>query len=61
VIGTGPNGINLNGAYQNAESFAYQDEVGAVVQFVCDTMPSGVLCFFSSYRMMTKMIERLVC
>lgn len=60
VLGSGPNGVNLNGSYQNAESFSYQDEIGTVVQYVCDTMPHGVLCFFSSYRMLDKVVERLV-
>ncbi|XP_021950240.1 Fanconi anemia group J protein homolog [Folsomia candida] len=58
VVGTGPSGVNLNGSYQSAQSLCYQDEVGNVVQYVCDTMPHGVLCFFPSYQMMGKMVDR---
>nr|XP_054773588.1 Fanconi anemia group J protein homolog [Lytechinus pictus] len=54
----GPNGHSLNATYKNAETFAFQDDLGRVVLEVCKVIPYGVLCFVSSYSMMNKVIER---
>eukprot|EP00057_Strongylocentrotus_purpuratus_P023977 XP_011678451.1 PREDICTED: Fanconi anemia group J protein homolog [Strongylocentrotus purpuratus] len=54
----GPNGHSLNATYRNAETFAFQDDLGRVVLEVCRVIPYGVLCFVSSYSMMNKVIER---
>lgn len=38
--------------------FVRQDDLGRLLVQVCQTIPYGVLCFFSSYSMMTSQIER---
>ncbi|CAL8115694.1 unnamed protein product [Orchesella dallaii] len=58
VIGTGPNGVSLNGSYQNTETLKYQDELGEILYRICNTMPHGVLCFFPSYRMLDTLCNR---
>ncbi|ODN04388.1 Fanconi anemia group J protein, partial [Orchesella cincta] len=58
IIGTGPNGVSLNGSYQNTETLKYQDELGEILYRVCNTMPHGVLCFFPSYRMLDTLCNR---
>ncbi|KAL7300542.1 hypothetical protein TKK_0006539 [Trichogramma kaykai] len=57
-IGRGPNGVSLKAVYANVSSFDFKDELGSLLVQVCESVPHGVLCFFSSYAMMTGQLER---
>ncbi|KAL2096175.1 hypothetical protein ACEWY4_008323 [Coilia grayii] len=50
TLGTGPQGRKLCATFQHAETFTFQDEVGALLLNVCQTMARGVLCFLPSYK-----------
>ncbi|OAD57952.1 Fanconi anemia group J protein [Eufriesea mexicana] len=54
----GPNGINLRANYQAVNSWTFQDELGQVLLDVCESVPHGILCFFSSYNVMHTQIGR---
>jgi len=58
TIGSGPTGHSLNAAYQNANTYGFQDEVGRLVLDICKTIPHGVLVFFPSYKMLNDLSER---
>ncbi|XP_030633994.1 Fanconi anemia group J protein [Chanos chanos] len=60
TIGTGPQGRKLCATFQHAETFAFQDEVGALLLKVCQTVSRGVLCFLPSYKMLDKLRERWI-
>lgn len=38
-----------------------QDELGETLVHICESVPHGILCFFSSYNMMHKQTERWKC
>ncbi|KAK2490691.1 hypothetical protein MC885_000754, partial [Smutsia gigantea] len=50
TIGSGPKGRNLCATFQHTETYEFQDEVGALLLSVCQTMSQGVLCFLPSYK-----------
>ncbi|XP_031834179.2 Fanconi anemia group J protein homolog isoform X1 [Nomia melanderi] len=54
----GPNGVSLKADYQNVNSWSFQDELGKVLLDICESVPHGVLCFFSSYNVMHTQMER---
>ncbi|XP_076681312.1 Fanconi anemia group J protein homolog isoform X1 [Andrena cerasifolii] len=54
----GPNGTTLRATYQNVNSWSFQDELGHVLLDICETVPHGVLCFFSSYNVMNTQMDR---
>ncbi|KAF7994684.1 hypothetical protein HCN44_004156 [Aphidius gifuensis] len=58
-ISKGPNGADLLANYSNVQTWKFQDDVGQTIIDVCQTVPYGVLCFFSSYTVMTKITERM--
>ncbi|XP_077422808.1 Fanconi anemia group J protein isoform X3 [Vanacampus margaritifer] len=58
TVGAGPHGRNLCATFQHAETYAFQDEVGALLLHVCKVVPKGVLCFFPSYKMLDKLRDR---
>ena len=58
TISHGPHNICLNATYQNTESLAFQDEIGNLALGICQKVPHGVLLFFPSYKMLTKLSER---
>ncbi|XP_055350656.1 Fanconi anemia group J protein homolog [Paramacrobiotus metropolitanus] len=58
VIGQGPARTTLCGTYKNVQTLAYQDDLGNAVLQVCQAVPKGVLCFFTSYKAMDTMITR---
>uniref|UniRef100_A0A8C4WG16 DNA 5'-3' helicase n=1 Tax=Gopherus evgoodei TaxID=1825980 RepID=A0A8C4WG16_9SAUR len=43
TIGAGPKGQKLHATFQHTETFAFQDEVGALLLSVCQTVGQGVL------------------
>ncbi|XP_058270088.1 Fanconi anemia group J protein isoform X1 [Hemibagrus wyckioides] len=58
TIGAGPQGRRLCATFQHAETFNFQDEVGALLLKVCQTVSRGVLCFLPSYKMLDKLRDR---
>ncbi|XP_046829965.1 Fanconi anemia group J protein homolog isoform X1 [Vespa crabro] len=54
----GPTGISLKANYQNVNSWNFQDELGKLLLIICQSIPHGILCFFSSYYMMNNQIKR---
>ncbi|KAK2880984.1 hypothetical protein Q8A67_018252 [Cirrhinus molitorella] len=58
TVGAGPQGRKLCATFQHAETFAFQDEVGALLLKVCYTVGRGVLCFLPSYKMLDKLRDR---
>ncbi|POI35440.1 hypothetical protein CIB84_000808 [Bambusicola thoracicus] len=50
TIGAGPNGRKLCATFQHTETFEFQDEVGALLLSVCQTVGQGILCFLPSYK-----------
>ncbi|KFP67239.1 Fanconi anemia group J protein, partial [Cariama cristata] len=58
TIGAGPNGRKLCATFQHAETFEFQDEVGALLLSVCQTVGQGILCFLPSYKLLDKLKDR---
>ncbi|KAM9596534.1 Fanconi anemia group J protein isoform 1-T1 [Trichechus inunguis] len=58
TIGSGPTGRNLCATFQHTETFEFQDEVGALLLSVCQTVSQGILCFLPSYKLLEKLKER---
>ncbi|XP_071621132.1 Fanconi anemia group J protein isoform X1 [Heliangelus exortis] len=58
TIGTGPNGRKLCATFQHTETFEFQDEVGALLLSVCQTVGQGILCFLPSYKLLDKLKDR---
>ncbi|XP_036393314.1 Fanconi anemia group J protein [Megalops cyprinoides] len=58
TVGAGPQGRKLCATFQHAETFAFQDEVGALLLQVCQAVGRGVLCFLPSYKMLDKLRDR---
>ncbi|XP_060115376.1 Fanconi anemia group J protein [Heteronotia binoei] len=58
TVGAGPKGRSLCATFQQAETFEFQDEVGALLLSVCETIGQGVLCFLPSYKMLDKLKDR---
>nr|XP_033199258.1 Fanconi anemia group J protein homolog [Bombus vancouverensis nearcticus] len=56
----GPNEVKLRANYQSVNSWAFQDELGAVLLDVCESVPHGILCFFSSYNVMHTQMKRWI-
>ncbi|KFQ06103.1 Fanconi anemia group J protein, partial [Leptosomus discolor] len=50
TVGAGPNGRKLCATFQHTETFEFQDEVGALLLSVCQTVGQGILCFLPSYK-----------
>ncbi|XP_048644152.1 Fanconi anemia group J protein isoform X2 [Marmota marmota marmota] len=58
TIGSGPKGRNLCATFQHTETFEFQDEAGALLLSVCQTVSHGILCFLPSYKLLEKLRER---
>lgn len=61
TVGTGPHGRKLCATFQNAETFTFQDEVGALLLHVCQVVAKGVLCFLPSYKVIHELIVVTLC
>lgn len=59
VMPRGPSGNELIGNYQNANSYNYQDDISQSIHEICKVTPFGVLCFFPSYALLEKILERM--
>ncbi|XP_059187977.1 Fanconi anemia group J protein [Centropristis striata] len=60
TVGAGPQGRKLLATFQHTETYAFQDEVGALLLQVCQVVAKGVLCFLPSYKMLDKLRDRWV-
>ncbi|KAM6242291.1 Fanconi anemia group J protein isoform 2-T4 [Porphyrio hochstetteri] len=58
TVGAGPNGRTLRATFQHTETFEFQDEVGALLLSVCQTVGQGILCFLPSYKLLDKLKDR---
>ncbi|KAI3354667.1 hypothetical protein L3Q82_019165, partial [Scortum barcoo] len=58
TLGAGPQGRKLCATFQHAETYTFQDEVGALLLHVCQVVGKGVLCFLPSYKMLDKLRDR---
>ena len=59
VFPRGPSGTELIGTYQNTSSFNFQDDISQSIYEICKVTPFGVLCFFPSYALLEKVLERM--
>lgn len=50
TVGAGPQGRKLCATFQHTETYAFQDEVGALLLHICQVVAKGVLCFLPSYK-----------
>uniref|UniRef100_A0A0V0J709 Fanconi anemia group J protein homolog n=6 Tax=Schistocephalus solidus TaxID=70667 RepID=A0A0V0J709_SCHSO len=57
-IARGPGGSRLLANYTNQNSFAFQDDIGSLIVGACRLVPGGVLCFFPSYGLLDKLVQR---
>ncbi|KYN29088.1 Regulator of telomere elongation helicase 1 [Trachymyrmex cornetzi] len=57
-ITQGLSGKPLKATFDQVNTWAFQDELGNLVLQVCDAVPYGVLCFFSSYKAMNTIHNR---
>ncbi|XP_011162607.1 Fanconi anemia group J protein isoform X2 [Solenopsis invicta] len=53
-----PNGQSFKVVYEEVNKWTFQDNLGNLVIQVCDAVPYGVLCFFSSYHVMNTICNR---
>ncbi|XP_037631188.1 Fanconi anemia group J protein isoform X2 [Sebastes umbrosus] len=60
TVGAGPQGRKLLATFQHTETYAFQDEVGALLLHVCQVVAKGVLCFLPSYKMLDKLRDRWI-
>ncbi|XP_020504664.2 Fanconi anemia group J protein isoform X2 [Labrus bergylta] len=58
TVGAGPQGRKLCATFQHSETYAFQDEVGALILHICQVVAKGVLCFLPSYKMLDKLRDR---
>ncbi|XP_064892346.1 Fanconi anemia group J protein isoform X3 [Columba livia] len=58
TVGAGPNRRKLCATFQHTETFEFQDEVGALLLSVCQTVGQGILCFLPSYKLLDKLKDR---
>lgn len=59
VLPRGPSGAELIGTFQNTNSFNFQDDISQSIYEICKVTPFGVLCFFPSYALLEKVLERM--
>ncbi|CAN7938560.1 unnamed protein product [Ixodes hexagonus] len=57
-IACGPSKQKLTANFRTVETYVFQDEIGSILLDICKTVPFGVLCFFTSYGMMNKLVQR---
>ncbi|NXK91252.1 FANCJ protein, partial [Formicarius rufipectus] len=60
TVGAGPSGRTLCATFQHTETFEFQDELGALLLAVCQTVGQGILCFLPSYKMLDKLKDRWI-
>ncbi|KAI0514106.1 hypothetical protein KFK09_010140 [Dendrobium nobile] len=58
VFSSGVGNIQLNASYRSADSYAFQDSLGATLEEICKIVPGGALVFFPSYKLLEKLQAR---
>ncbi|XP_011503103.1 PREDICTED: Fanconi anemia group J protein homolog [Ceratosolen solmsi marchali] len=58
AIPRGPTGVKLRATYQNIQTLPFKDDLGKLIGEVCQCIPHGILCFFSSYSALRSNVER---
>jgi fanconi anemia group J protein len=59
VFPRGPSGSDLIGTFQHTSSFSFQDDISQSIYDICRVTPFGILCFFPSYALLEKILERM--
>jgi Fanconi anemia group J protein len=54
----GPTETRLEGVFGNHDKLNYQDDLGKTILNIIKTIPGGVLCFISSYKLLSKLNQR---
>ena len=57
VLKTGPQGQALSSTFAQRDNPKYLNDLGLSILGICEKTPGGVLCFFTSYKVMTKALE----
>ena len=57
VMKVGPKGHTLTSTFAQRDNMNYLSDLGLTVLGICEKTPGGVLCFFTSYKVMTKALE----
>lgn len=57
-VGIGPNNVKMNGIFKESQTEEYQESLGELIFKYCNVIEFGVLCFFPSYSLMEKCLER---
>ncbi|OQV21781.1 Regulator of telomere elongation helicase 1-like protein [Hypsibius exemplaris] len=57
IIGKGPDNIQWSSGYENRDNISYRRSLGRGILNLLDSIPDGVLVFFSSYWTMQSSIE----
>jgi Fanconi anemia group J protein len=55
IIDAGPSRLPLNASYRTADTYDFQDQLGAVLLATCQVAPGGVLVFLPSYSLLDKL------
>lgn len=50
--------VELRGTYEHTTTNTYKDSIGRALLHIVQSVPDGVLCFFSSYTLLNSMIDR---
>ncbi|KAJ7532665.1 hypothetical protein O6H91_13G014200 [Diphasiastrum complanatum] len=58
ALSVGPGSEPLNASYKHAETYTFQDAVGAALENICKVVPGGALIFFPSYKLLDKLCRR---
>ncbi|KAJ1653340.1 Fanconi anemia group J protein [Dispira simplex] len=58
VIPVGPKGYELKGIHVHINTVDYQDNIGLALLQLVRITPSGALCFFPSYSLIQRMVQR---
>lgn len=58
VVTKGPGNEVFDGTFRGSSKYSFQDSLGQALIEYCTLIPEGVLVFFPSYRMMTKLHQR---
>lgn len=58
VVARGPGMVLFDATFSGSNTFAFQDSLGEAIESYCRLVPSGVLVFLPSYRLLDKLRTR---
>ncbi len=58
VVARGPGAVLFDATFTGSSTFAFQDSLGEAIESYCKLVPSGVLVFLPSYRLLDKLRAR---